>query len=52
MNILERKTLAILGGRKMRRGDAQSEISLKFRLNRKEAREVIRDMKKRGLLYS
>jgi hypothetical protein len=50
MGLLERKVGIILGGRRMNRGDAQSEIATKFRLSKKEAREVLMGMKRKGLL--
>lgn len=50
MGLLERKAMEILDGRKMRRGDATSEIANRFRLNRKEAGLVLRGLKRKGLL--
>lgn len=50
MGILERKVEGILGGRRMNSGDAQSEIASKFRLSKKEAREVLNGMKRKGMI--
>jgi len=44
MGLLERKIDGIIGGRKLSRREASGEISSKFRITKKEARNILKNM--------
>lgn len=44
MGLLERKIDVIIGGRRLTRSEASGEISSKFRITKKEARNILRNM--------
>lgn len=50
MGLLERKANEIIGGRTLSRKEANEELSRRFRLNKKEADAILKNMKRRGLL--
>lgn len=44
MGLLERKIGVIIGGRNLSRSEASGEISAKFRITKKEAQRILRNM--------
>jgi len=50
MGLLERKANEIIGGKNYTRSEAREELSRRFRLNRKEADTILKNMRKRGLV--
>lgn len=50
MGLLERKVNEIIGGRNLSRREARGELAARFRLNKKEADSILKDMRKKGHL--